>query len=491
MTQQPYNRDTVDALLSAFASGKLDEEKRAELEEILKTDPTARQRYLDYIGVDAMLRWRFGGVKLGTVQPHKPVLIKWWSIGLGVAAAAALVIGLSLFFVPGRQDQGNSLANISNPPPASNNVPQETSTRPPEQQGIVLAGKPNEHGSEMGQEEMGGASYGEGSPMGGALPPRELYTGVEIVKFSPDGKCLACYYRETESVTVYNSSDRTKIVSFKVKAMSSSPNPFLAFSQDSKRIVFTGCFSIQVFQLPSGELVKELGDNHERASSLSAAFTADGTQLLTGNYAEVLFWDIGTAGLIKKSALADEDLNSKGTSGLTHVFSSGKRVLAITHLSAATLPDKTVAWDPVGNKTINKFRGKYIFVSNDLKLLGTLKSADDSYLFSSAQKTVSIWEIETGKELMTMKLDGEDTAMRNVTMTAFALSSDNQNILFFKKPNDLVAIRLSDRKEVFRKHFERNHDYPDFVHDIHCSPANNGEVAVGMRNNILEIFEVK
>jgi WD40 repeat protein len=324
----------------------------------------------------------------------------------------------------------------------------------------------------------------------GAIPPKELYMGVETVKFSPDGKCLACYYREAESVTVYNSKDMTKIASFKVK--SQDGHPFLAFSPDSRRIVNSDRYTMQVFQLPSGELEKELGEAFDRPASMSAVFTADGTQLAAGNFEEVVFWDIGTLKLIKKSVLPDERLKKKGTSCLTNVFSNGKQVLAISRVTLwGALGGNTVVWDPVESKTIHTFEGEYHFVSNNLKILGTLRSIANPN--GSGKDSVSIWEVETGKLLCTLS-PGDLKDVQNPSMTAFAVSDDNQKVLFFKKPNDFVALRISNRQEVFRKSFAKKfkgRDFPDFVHDIDYSPANNGQVAVGKELNILDVFEIK
>ncbi len=93
MTSQDHSSDELDGLLCALAADTLDDTRRETLEDLLKTDAEARQRYLDYMSVDAMLRWRF--VPEQRVPVRKPVLSPLlWPVRAGLAAAAALVIGL-------------------------------------------------------------------------------------------------------------------------------------------------------------------------------------------------------------------------------------------------------------------------------------------------------------------------------------------------------------------------------------------------------------
>ena len=62
------NHGELDALLLTLSQGSLDEEERARLEAIIQSDDVARERYLDYMAVDAMLRFRAGS---GVEELHR------------------------------------------------------------------------------------------------------------------------------------------------------------------------------------------------------------------------------------------------------------------------------------------------------------------------------------------------------------------------------------------------------------------------------------
>ena len=474
MSMAPEDHDSLDALLCAMSSGELDEARRAELEQRLQTDAAARRRYLDYVGVDAMLRWRLAGTKIEALVAPKPRIIRW-PLCIGLAAAAALAIGLPLFLLHRPHHPEAAVAQAQTPPPAGQDEGAEVAEggAPP-----MLLGA--------------GADGNSLPPEGGALPQEDLQTGVEVVKFSPDGKLLACFYRSQGRVIVCQAEDQTRIAAIDVKQAEVSMQwPFLAFSRDSKLLVFTGCTHIQIFRLPSGELLKELANaEQDEFYADSAAFSPDGKQLFTGHRGgRVLLWDIETGRRVGEFALDEKIAGKRGVD--TQVFSDDQQILAITSLCA--MPDaerETVVWNPVDHMVLHRLQGSHPFVSNDLKMLGTIRKVDSFRREDSAPPAVNLWDLQTGKLLHAL-LPDDLNGVADVATTRFAISGDNQSILFFREPSDMMAVRLADHKEVFRKHFDRTSDSPVYVHDIQCSPANNGQVAVGMRFNIMELFYAK
>ncbi|MDP6523491.1 MAG: MG2 domain-containing protein [Kiritimatiellia bacterium] len=93
MTSKEPRFDELDNLLCALAADALDESQREALEELLNTSADARQRYLDYMSVDAMLQWRFTPEQQVSLPKPAPKILQW-PIRVGLAAAAALLIGM-------------------------------------------------------------------------------------------------------------------------------------------------------------------------------------------------------------------------------------------------------------------------------------------------------------------------------------------------------------------------------------------------------------
>ena len=93
MTSKEPRFDELDDLLCELAADTLEESQREALEEFLNTSADARQRYLDYMSVDAMLQWRFTPEQQVPV-PKPAARILRWPVRIGLAAAAALVVGM-------------------------------------------------------------------------------------------------------------------------------------------------------------------------------------------------------------------------------------------------------------------------------------------------------------------------------------------------------------------------------------------------------------
>ena len=90
-----------DSLLLKLTEGSLEEAERARLEELIRKDDALRLHYLSYLEVDAMLKWRSGGVRDIPVTSDElirmPAPRSTMAPVLRIAAAFAITTGLGLF----------------------------------------------------------------------------------------------------------------------------------------------------------------------------------------------------------------------------------------------------------------------------------------------------------------------------------------------------------------------------------------------------------
>src|SRR5207247_1701360 len=101
--------DELWSLVEALVDGQADDTQRAQLESRLRTDPDARQFYVEYLDLHAQLQWRTRGKSDGLAGPRLPVSrapVRRTSRQLilaSLAAVASLAMAAAVFvalFVP-------------------------------------------------------------------------------------------------------------------------------------------------------------------------------------------------------------------------------------------------------------------------------------------------------------------------------------------------------------------------------------------------------
>ena len=104
MTEHPDRRSELDALADRYCAGDLGEADAARLSDLLRGDPTAQRRFLEFASLHAGLVARHSGT-LPAVPPARPASAArlprprlWWRLwaGAGMAAAAALAFAVLL-----------------------------------------------------------------------------------------------------------------------------------------------------------------------------------------------------------------------------------------------------------------------------------------------------------------------------------------------------------------------------------------------------------
>ena len=101
-----------DQLLQALATGSLSEAQRAQLEKRIREDAEARAKYLDYMAVDAMLRFRAGvNVVVEAPGPGPSPRSRGW-VKVAVAIAACVAVGI---FVIAKLINGPPTGSLSSP----------------------------------------------------------------------------------------------------------------------------------------------------------------------------------------------------------------------------------------------------------------------------------------------------------------------------------------------------------------------------------------
>ncbi|MBA4065975.1 MAG: hypothetical protein C0501_20100 [Isosphaera sp.] len=93
--------DDLDRLLSAAADGELSEHDRLHLAVLLRDDPAARDRYAEYMLLDALLRWEKPAAPAAEPAPRRHVLrVAGWAVAAGLLVGVGAV---TLLAIPGRE----------------------------------------------------------------------------------------------------------------------------------------------------------------------------------------------------------------------------------------------------------------------------------------------------------------------------------------------------------------------------------------------------
>jgi WD40 repeat protein/serine/threonine protein kinase len=252
----------------------------------------------------------------------------------------------------------------------------------------------------------GGKSVSRVGPADWVTKVWDIQTGKELMTLkenlsspalSPDGKRLA-------TSSVVSGPDRLSKVKvwdletgkelFSLEGSQRSPSPFtsvyspVAYSPDGKRLAGAGLFrepgkqedkhKVKVWDAQTGKELLVFEGGWDRV-----IFSPDGKRLAAPSREEIKLWDTQTGQVIQ---------SFKGGNGWLAFSPDGKRL-------AASSREETKLWDTQTGEVLRSFKGRDTTsaFSPDGKRL-----AITSFSLRSANE-VTVWDVETGKELLTLK----------------------------------------------------------------------------------------
>jgi WD40 repeat protein/serine/threonine protein kinase len=220
--------------------------------------------------------------------------------------------------------------------------------------------------------------------------PKKAGGWWNCVAYSPDGKHLAagCGFRE---VTVWDTKSGKEL--FTLKGHTSVHS--VAFTSDVKRLATASeDKTVKVWDAKNGKELLTLPV--QSAAVQSVAFSPDGKQLATTAGGKVTIWDAETG----KELRAIQENAAVG--GLAY-SPDGKRL-------ASVLADNSVRlWDAKTGEPLFTFRGhSRTIVRVEFAIVASASVAfrpDGKHLASAAlDKTVKVWDVQTSQEPLTLKL---------------------------------------------------------------------------------------
>jgi WD40 repeat protein/uncharacterized caspase-like protein len=218
------------------------------------------------------------------------------------------------------------------------------------------------------------------------------------VKFSRDGRLLAL--SEGYSVRVWDLASTRELPGLKAPNTGLSPQgqAYLSFSEDGKRIA-TGGFDTDtlLWETETGKRVTNLTGRTNLA--FSVAFSADGTQLYSGDRTR---WDLRTGRGLRLAAKSPEkSLGIASPDGrLIALMRPNNGVVSIVEVSTAR-PLQTLT--PAGDAgTVQRVR-----FSPDSNMLAVIYGPEDFQQSKSPRSftqgsQVKIWDVKTGRELKSL-----------------------------------------------------------------------------------------
>lgn len=231
---------------------------------------------------------------------------------------------------------------------------------------------------------------------------------------SPDGKKIATTSRYGGYLKLWDVNSGELLWEVR-SAVDSEFYDRASFSPDGKTIVASGNMGISLRDASSGRELKKL--TGEASNIYSIALTNDTKMLAIGYFGKIKLWDLsGTNGIKTIKDAVNMDLN------LSMVFSiDGKTITSVP---------KPTLWDVVTGKKLHNFSNNTfvldVAVSPDGQTIAASEIGSASY-----NKTIKIWDINTGKELKSFKTeilnigsidfspDGQKIAIREVAIGSF------------------------------------------------------------------------
>ncbi len=252
--------------------------------------------------------------------------------------------------------------------------------------------------------------------------------GVTFLSFSPDGKLL--HSADPQGVRVWDLATGKE-----VRAMLALPGRVVALSRDGKSAALTDRAEVAIFEMAMGKERLSFDPHGELPAHFpfpprmaAMAFGPDGTKLATASSAArvggphgypggvVAIWDAKTG-----HALHRFDTLSTGPSSVA--FSTdGQFVAAGTNGAGGELPEpgQILVWNAQTGKVVHTFKAKLevepgeqssvteVAFSPEGKWIAATMSAGSrgrpaGQLVDEAPSTLRIWEMASGKEVMTLQ----------------------------------------------------------------------------------------
>jgi WD40 repeat protein len=195
---------------------------------------------------------------------------------------------------------------------------------------------------------------------------------VKTIAVSPHGRFVVTV-GEDGPARVWSTSEQ-KVVA--VIPLSGGLDPTAAFSPDGKLLVLSsGDFTATVWRVPSGDKAGAL--EHEHIVE-SAAFSPDGTHILTTTYDVATIWNTRTRDVVAELRVDQ---------GITDAAFSRDGKLVVT----ASFDDTARVWDASTGDNVAVLRGHEAGVNS------AAFSPDGKYVVTAGGDGTALWEAETGK----------------------------------------------------------------------------------------------
>jgi WD40 repeat protein len=223
----------------------------------------------------------------------------------------------------------------------------------------------------------------------------EKSDGWILFTFSPDGKRIAIGGQRAgmPRIKVYDTGTGRELFTFQQHTDTVND---LSFSPDSKRLASGSADqTVRIWDLQTGQEIRTL--KGQRVSKI--AFSPDGKRLASDSQSDdtVRIWDV-------QKQSNPETLNIQGNHGT--ISSDFKLLASASRNWSGTAPDKTVMiWDPQSGRQTMTLKGHTNMIfglafSPDGKRLASGDGPPDN---PQAPGVVKIWDLQSGQELFTLK----------------------------------------------------------------------------------------